>query len=225
MSTLRALHGSTVGRKLVMAVSGGFLVAFVVLHMAGNLKAFQGAEVFNHYAAFLREVGSPLVPPMSILWAMRLGLLALVVVHIWSAWTLTTESRAARRDRYRVRQSQVHSYASRTMRWGGVIVAAFILYHLLHMTVGSVHPAFVHEDAYGNLVRGLAVPWVASVYIVAVSALCLHLQHGIWSAFQTLGVADPRPRGKGRRISAAVAAVVWAGYLSLPVAVLLGIVR
>jgi len=111
------------------------------------------------------------------------------------------------------------------MRWGGVIVAAFILYHLLHLTTGWVHPDFVHEDAHGNLVRGLGAPWVAGVYIVAVSALCLHLQHGIWSAFQTLGVADPRPRGKGRRLSAALAGVVWLGYLSVPLGVLVGIIR
>ena len=208
-----------------MAVSGGLLVAFVIGHMAGNLKAFQGAESFNHYAEFLREVGYPLVPHMAVLWVIRIGLLALVGAHVWSAYTLARESQAARGGKYKVFRSQAHSYASRTMRWGGVILVLFIIYHLLHMTVGNLHPDFVHGDAHGNLVRGLSVPWVAAVYVIAVSALCMHLWHGIWSAFQTLGVGDSQPGGSGRRAAMAIAGLVWIGYLTIPVSIMLGVLQ
>ena len=225
MSTVRALTGSTVGRKVLMAVSGGLLVLFVIGHMIGNLKAFQGAEAFNHYAEFLREVGYPLVPHMGLLWIFRIGLLVVVGTHLWCAWTLSRESRAARGGRYKVQHPQVLGYASRTMRWGGVIVFAFIVYHLLHMTVGTVHPDFVAGDAHGNLVRGLGVPWVAASYGIAVTALCLHLQHGIWSALQTVGVSNPGFNVVRRPIASAIAGVVWLGYLSIPVSVLLGVIR
>ena len=225
MSTVRALTESTVGRKVLMAVSGALLVLFVIGHMLGNLKAFQGPEAFNHYAEFLREAGYPLVPHMGLLWIFRIGLIVLVVAHIACAWTLSRESRAARGRAYKVQRPQVLGYASRTMRWGGVIVLTFIVYHLLHMTAGIVHPDFVPGDAHGNLVRGLSVPWVAGSYVVAVTALCLHLQHGIWSALQTVGVSNPGFNRVRRPIAGGIAAIVWLGYLSLPVSVLLGVIQ
>ncbi len=208
-----------------MAGSGVLLTAFVVLHMLGNLKAFQGPESFNHYAAWLRELGTPMLPESGFLWVQRVGLVALVLLHIWAAWTLTSESRAARTVGYRKSRSQVLSYASRTMRWGGIIIGAFVVYHLLHMTMGTVHPQFVHEDAHGNLVRGLSVPGVALAYAVAVTMLAAHLQHGVWSAFQTLGIAGPRIDRMKRPLATGLAALIWVGYLVVPAAILMGLIR
>ncbi len=225
MSTLRALSRSSVGRKLTMAVSGAFLVLFVLLHMLGNLKAFQGAESFNHYAEYLREIGTPVLPASGFLWVQRVALILLVGVHIWAAWTPASDSRAARTVGYKKAESLALTYASRTMRWGGVIIAAFVGYHLLHMTAGTVHPEFVAHDAYGNLVRGLSVPWVALAYVVAVTMLALHLQHGVWSGFQTLGVAGPRVDRWKRAFATGLAAVIWGGYVLVPLAVLAGVIR
>jgi len=189
---MTALWRTTVGTKILMAVTGVVLVGFVVGHMAGNLKAFAGPESFNAYAEFLRDVGYPALPHTGLLWIMRLGLVVAVLIHIWAALKLTRLSRSARPVGYEKVDSQVFSYASRTMRWGGVILLAFVIYHLLHMTTGQVHPDFRHGDAYHNLISGFQSPVVVGSYLVAVAALAFHLHHGIWSMFQTLGVNNPR---------------------------------
>jgi succinate dehydrogenase / fumarate reductase cytochrome b subunit len=207
-----------------MAFTGILLVGFVVGHMAGNLKAFAGPESFNAYAAFLREVGYPLLPHGGLLWIMRLGLLAAVGLHIWAAYSLTRTSRAARVVEYRNVESQVFNYASRTMRWGGVIILIFLLYHLAHMTTGQVHPAFEHGNPYHNLVAGFQNPLVVSFYALAVSLLAFHLYHGVWSMFQTLGVTHPRYDGMRRPLAGIITAVTLIGFLAVPLAVQLGVI-
>lgn len=215
---------STVGTKILMAFTGILLVGFVLAHMFGNLKAFAGPESFNAYAEFLRDVGYPAVPHNGILWVARLALLAAVGIHIWAALSLTRLSQAARSVGYRKIESQVFSYASRTMRWGGIIILAFVIYHLLHMTTGQLHPEFQQGEAYHNLVTGFRNPVVTGAYIVAVGALAFHLHHGVWSMFQTLGASNPRYNHLRRPLAAAIAVVTFVGFASVPISIQLGII-
>lgn len=209
-----------------MAGTGALLVGFVVAHMTGNLKAFQGAEKFNAYAEFIRTFGAPALPRDGLLWIQRVGLLGVLVAHVWAAWSLTRQSHAARPVGYaRSQKSLGFSYASRTMRWGGVIILLFVIYHILHFTTGTLHPDFDHGNAYSNLVIGFSNPLVTGVYVVAVTALALHLAHGIWSAFQTLGLDNPRYEGLRRPLATAVALVVWVGFLVVPLGVAFGWIR
>ena len=213
---------SSVGKKVLMGVSGLFLLAFVVLHMLGNLKAFQGADSFNHYAEFLKDIGSPMLPHMGFLWVQRVVLLGLLILHVGLAINLARLSRAARPLRYKQNPDLGFSYASRTMRWGGIIIALFVVYHLLHMTVGNAHPDFIGGDAYHNLVAGFSVPWVVAIYVLAVTALCFHLYHGVWSVTQTFGFAGPRADSVSGTIAKVIALGLWAGYLVIPISVLMG---
>ncbi len=224
MRGIPSLWRSTVGIKILMALSGILLVGFVVGHMAGNLKVFQGAESFNGYAEFLRDVGYPVLPHTGLLWIMRVGLLAAVGIHIWSAFKLTRVSQTARAVGYRKVESQVFSYASRTMRWGGVIILVFLVYHLAHFTTGQAHPSFVHGDAYGNLVVGFQNPLVVAFYLLAVTMLSFHLYHGIWSMFQTLGADNPTYSRYRRPLAGIITAVTFFGFISVPLAVQMGVV-
>ncbi len=218
-----------------MAVSGVVLFGFVLVHMAGNLKLSQGPEKLNGYAAWLREVGTPALPPSGLLWIARLVLVVAVVAHVVSAYQLTRISRRARPERYRVRRYVTADYASRTMRWGGVIILFFVIYHLMHLTWGNVHPDFqphvVAADgsdryfAYQNVVAGFSVWWVSAFYMLAQLCLGLHLYHGLWSMLQTLGLARQSRQPWRRRMAAAFAVVVTLGNLSFPIAVLGGWVR
>ncbi len=227
MLGLLALYRSAVGKKAVMAVTGVILFGFVLLHMVGNLKLYQGPEKFNAYAEFLREVGTPLVPHGQLLWLARLVLLAAVALHLHAAVALTLLSRRARPVSYRRHRDVGASYASRTMRWGGVIIALFVVYHLAHFTWGwrPVHPDFVPGDVYANVVRGFSSWLVAGLYIAAQAALCLHLYHGLWSLFQSLGWSHPRYDRWRDAFALIFAAVVTLGNVSFPLAVLLGVVR
>ena len=206
-----------------MAISGAMLLGFVVAHMAGNLKVFQGAEKLNTYAEFLREVGAPIFGHGEILWIFRVGLIAAVGVHIVSAIQLTLQAKAARPISYKRSVHLEDTYASRTMRWGGVIITAFIAYHLMHLTWGTVHGDFVAGDVYHNMVAAFRVAPVTLAYTVAVSFLGFHLYHGVWSALQTLGINQNRNNGV-RAVSAALAVVIVVGYLSGPYAILFGVI-
>jgi succinate dehydrogenase / fumarate reductase cytochrome b subunit len=220
-----ALWGTTVGKKIVMAVSGVILVGFVIGHMLGNLKIFLGPDAFNTYATFLREVGEPLFPYSALLWTARLILLAAVVLHIVAAVELTRINWAARPRGYAVKRSIATTYAARTMRWSGVILALFIVYHILHFTVGVVgfrRGEFQHDSVYHNVVVGFSVWYVSLFYILAMAALCLHLDHGVWSMFQTLGLNSARINRALRGLSRFVALAVFAGFIAVPVAVLAG---
>lgn len=224
MGRLLELYRSSVGKKIVMALTGAVLVLFVVGHMAGNLKAFQGAAAFNHYAEGLREVGKPFLPRTGALWIVRGVLLASVALHIMAAVQLARSSRAARSVDYRKEESLAFSYASLTMRWGGVVIFLFVVYHLLHLTFGTAHADFVPGDAYHNLVVGFRNPLVSGAYIVAMGALALHLYHGVWSSFQTLGLNHPKYNRFRRPLAAAVATLVFVGFVAVPVAILAGVI-
>ena len=223
MSRPGSLYSSTVGKKFVMALSGVILIGFVVVHMLGNLKVYQGPEAFNHYAEWLREVGDPLFGRGQLLWLARIILLAAVVLHIVAAAQLTLRSRAARRAGYRKFESLTFSYASRTMVWGGVIILLFVIYHLMHLTFGNAHPAFVPGDVYRNFVLGFNQWPVSAAYIAAMVPLGFHLYHGIWSMLQTLGANNPRFNRVRRPAAALIAGFIIAGNISFPVAVLTGI--
>lgn len=225
MTWLGTFYRSAIGKKAVMAVTGLILFGFTFAHMAGNLKLFMGPEALNHYAHFLRTVGSPLLPEMTLLWIARLGLLAAVVFHIHSAWALTVMNRETRPIGYRDREFVRGTYAARTMRWGGVIIALFVVYHLLHLTTGQAHHDFRPGDVYYNMVSGFQIWWVSGFYIVANLALGLHLYHGVWSMFSSLGVTHKRYEQARRTFATVVAVVITAGNLTFPISVLLGIVR
>ena len=225
MRRVTNLYRSSVGKKVLMAATGVIFVLFVIGHMYGNLKAFYGPEAFNHYAEFLREAGYPLLPHTGLLWIFRIGLLALVVLHISSAWQVTRVSWKARSRSYKDWRPQASDYASRTMRWGGVILALFIVYHLAHLTFGWAHPDFVPADPYHNFVVGFSVWWVSAIYIVAQLALGLHLYHGLWSLFQSLGWTNARFNAWRRVFARTFAIIVVAGNISFPLAVLAGWVQ
>ena len=223
-----ALWGTMVGKKVVMAVTGVVLVGFVIAHMVGNLKIFLGPEALDSYALFLRTMGEPLVPYETLLWVARFILLTSVVLHIVAAVQLTQMNWAARPLGYVAKQSIATSYAARTMRWSGVILALFVVYHLLHLTVGMVgfeRDGFHHLKVYDNVVAGFSVWYVSLLYIVAMAALCLHLDHGAWSMFQTLGLNNAGMSPALRVLSRVLAVVVFAGFISVPVAVLAGWIR
>ncbi len=216
----RMFFGSTVGKKVVMAVTGVVLVVFVIGHMVGNLQVYLGPESLNHYAELLRELVHG-----SFIWIFRATLLAAVVLHVWAATATTLGSWSARPINYKRRQKSVEStYASRTMRWGGPILLIFIIYHLLHLTTGQAHGEFVHGDVYHNVIAGFSVWYVSAFYIVAMLALGFHLWHGIWSMLQTLGLSHPSYNGLRSAIAWLVTLLVVAGNISIPVAILTGFV-
>jgi succinate dehydrogenase / fumarate reductase cytochrome b subunit len=225
MSLFGEFFRSAVGKKAVMAVSGLILFGFVLVHFIGNLKLYEGREYLNNYAGFLREVGSPALPTSGLLWIARLVLLAAVVLHIWAAWQVSRMSLAARPEGYRRRGVVQATYASRTMRWGGVIVLLFVVYHLLHFTFGTVHPNFIEGDVYANVVTGFQVWWVSAFYIVAQVALGFHLYHGLWSLFQSLGWSHPRFNPWRRTFAHAFAWIITLGNISFPLAVLAGVIH
>ena len=217
-----------------MAVSGVLLIGFVVVHMVGNLKLYQGAAKLDAYAAWLRQVGTPALPESGVLWILRIALLAAVAVHVVAAWQLTLVSRRARPVGYTRRRSVSSDYAARTMRWGGVIILLFIVYHLLHFTWGSVHPDFQGHRmtadgkvyfVYHNVVAGFQVWWVSAFYALAQLFLGLHLYHGVWSLLQTLGLSSARSAQLQRRFALGLALAVTLGNLSFPISVLAGWVR
>ena len=211
---------SSIGRKVTMAVTGAILFGFVLAHMIGNLQVYLGPEALNHYAVFLRQVlhGAGL-------WIARAVLLVAVILHIWSATSLTLTSRKARPIGYREQKWRESTYASRTMRWGGVIILLFVIYHLLHFTTGTLHPSFIEGDVYHNFIAGFRSVPVSLFYIFAMLALGLHLRHGLWSMFQTLGVSHPRYIRAARIGAWAFAILIVIGNISFPLAVLAGIVR
>ncbi len=222
------LYRSTIGKKAIMAVTGLLLVGFVIAHMAGNLQVFIGAAKMNAYASFLKSLGE-------FLWLARLVLFLALVLHVLMAWQLTRIKRQARPVDYAQRSPQVSTVASRTMRWGGVLLLAFIVFHILHFTTGTVFPAastpdamypvFSHSDVYGNIISAFRTPWVVAFYVVAMLFLMLHLFHGAWSSVRTLGLTKPSNHPLHRRISTVIAIVVWLGFSVIPVAVLLGVIR
>ncbi len=214
-------YGTSVGKKVVMAVTGFIVFGFVTVHMLGNLQLFLGPEKLNAYARFLKS--SP-----AVLWAFRGTLLLAAALHILSATQVTLQSWAARPEGYAVQRFRETTYAARTMRWGGPIIALFVVYHLLHFTTGQLHPTapqFVATDVYNNVVYGFQVPWTAAVYLVAVAMVGLHLYHGVWSMLQTVGAAHPRYNRWRRVLAVTFALLVTGGMMAVPISVLAGWVR
>jgi succinate dehydrogenase / fumarate reductase cytochrome b subunit len=210
---------STLGKKVVMGVTGLIMIGFVVLHMAGNLQVFIGADKLNAYGAMLHG------PLHEITLILRVILLASLALHVVAAVQLTLLDRAARPIGYAKKVAQAATPASMTLRIGGVVLLVFIVLHLLHFTTGQIHPDFIEGDVYHNLVSGLSRPLVAVLYIVAMAAVGLHLYHGAWSSLRSLGAAQPRPNPLHRPIARVIAVVVWLGFTIIPVAVLLGVLH
>jgi succinate dehydrogenase / fumarate reductase cytochrome b subunit len=225
MAAAVAIYRSSIGKKAVMAISGFIGYGFVILHMIGNLKVFEGPEGFNHYAEFLRTVGEPAVPERTLLWIIRLVLLAAVTAHVISAIQLTRQGMESRPQNYQVKRRVQASFASMTLRWGGVAIFLFLIYHLMHFTFGNAHPNFISGDAYHNVVSAFINPLVVAVYLLAVAALAIHLYHGVWSIFQTLGLNNERTDGLWRGLAVASAVALFVGFSVVPVAVVTGLVR
>lgn len=220
---LGRVFSSSIGQKAVMAVTGIILSGFVLMHMLGNLAAFKGADMhgvhaLDAYGAMLRQVPAAL-------WAFRGVMLLAVVLHVWAYLMLTRTSWAARPSGYDKTNYREASYASRTMRWTGPLLAAFIVYHLGDLTVGAFNPGFEEGAVYRNLLASLQRTGIAVFYLVALGALALHLWHGIWSLFQTLGLNQPRHGSLGRRVATVFTLLVVLGFAMVPLAVLFEILR
>lgn len=211
---------STNGKKVVMAITGVMMFAFVVGHLLGNLQVFEGPEKINAYARFLRF-------DITLLWLIRSTLIAAIVLHITATIQLALRNKRARPIGYSRKEAINSSYASRTMYWSGPIVLAFIILHLLQFTAGVLHPeaAFVPGDVYHNMVAGFQVWWVSAWYIFAIILLGLHLSHGLWSMFQSVGWTNRRQLPWLKHVAQTIAVIIVLGYISIPISILLGLVK
>ena len=216
-AVLRFWH-SSVGKKAVMAVTGLAMIGFLIIHALGNLQVFSGPLKINEYSAALRRLGP-------LLWIARGGLIVALVLHVVAAYQLTRRKQIARPVGYEVQEPQISTVAARTIRWGGVLLLVFVVLHLLHLTFGTIHPAFDHKDVYGNLVAGFQIWWVTLLYLAAMVGLGLHLYHGTWSSIRTLGLTRASGDPMKRRLAAVLAWVLYLGFSIVPIAVLAGIVR
>ncbi len=213
MQRALTLHQTTIGKKVIMALSGAVFVGFVIAHFLGNLQLYLGPEAINGYAEKLRSLGP-------LLWVARIVLLLALVAHISAAFALWSRNKAARSSRYKQRKDLATDYAARTMYWSGPILLLFIAYHLMHFTILPAHPG----DVYRNVVEGFSNPLIAGVYIAGNVALGFHLFHGIFSAFQTLGANHPRYNPLRRDVAIAISAAITLGNISFPISVLAGFV-
>ena len=215
------LWRSSLGKKFLMAVTGVILFGFVIGHLVGNLQIFidDGGKAIDAYARFLQE-------SKAALWTMRLGLLAAVGLHIACAIALTKQNRAARPEPYRFKDYREAGYAARTMMISGPLIALFVIYHLGHFTTGHfAPPGFVHANVHANMIAGFKVWWASVAYIVAMILLGMHLYHGGWSMFQSVGINHPKWTPVLKRGSAVMAFLITIGYISIPLAIWAGIVK
>jgi succinate dehydrogenase / fumarate reductase cytochrome b subunit len=216
---------SGVGKKWMMAVSGIVLLGYVLAHMVGNLKVFFGESHLNEYAEWLRDLGEPAFPRSFVLWVMRVVLAGAFVLHIVAAYQLTRMNQKARPVRYQSKRDYVAAnFASRTMRWTGIIIALFVVFHLLDLTWGPANPDFVRGDVYDNLFNSFERVPVAIAYIVAMVALCFHIFHGAWAMFNSLGINNPKYNDWKRGFAAAFALVILVGNVSMPLLIVTGAV-
>jgi succinate dehydrogenase / fumarate reductase, cytochrome b subunit len=218
MKRLWLLWDSSVGKKVIMAVTGLIMVAYLITHVLANLLVFQGPATINAYSAFLHGTGGAL-------WAARLVLLAALVLHIIAAVQLAARQVEARPAGYAGgRTPQVSTWASRTIRWGGALILIFLVYHILHFTVGTAHSNFLAGNPYHNVANGFRNPLVVLVYLIAMAAVGLHLYHGVWSSGRSLGVSPPSPHPLRRTIALTLALLIWLGFTIIPIAVYAGVV-
>jgi succinate dehydrogenase / fumarate reductase cytochrome b subunit len=221
--TPKAAKTNSVFKKVVMAVSGLVMLLYLIAHVVGNLKVFAGRESFNSYSEWIRTVGEPAVPNQTVLTIVRFVLIIAVVAHFWAAVSLWRQAKRARPQAYVTKKAVAQSYASRTMRWGGVIVLLFIVWHILDLTTGTVNP---DGDAspYDRLVASFSNPFSTAFYVLALILLGMHLRHGIWSATQTLGQSNKRRERTVNAFAIAFSTVLIAGFLLVPLSVLFGLV-
>ena len=224
-SWLGPFFTSDIGMKWMMALTGAGLLAYVLVHMIGNLKIFLGPEDLDHYAEALRTLLYPIVPEGGVLWLFRIGLLAMFVVHIWSATVLTLRNWKARgKIRYEAkRQYSAVNYANRTMRWGGTIILLFVIFHVADLTIGSANPEYVHGAVYNNVLYSFQRWYVALFYVIAQIALAFHIYHGAWSMFQSLGLSNPRYNDWRRWFAVAFALAILIGNSLIPISVQFGL--
>ncbi len=207
------------GKKAVMAVTGVILVLFIIEHMAGDLLVFGGPEKLNAYSHFLKHT------IIEVTWVLRAGLFVSLVLHVVAAIQVAVASRAARPVGYAVKKDIATSYAARTMRWTGPLLLVYVVYHLMMFTFLTTGPGYSSTDVYRNVVLAFSVPWIAGVYVAAMLMLGLHLYHGTWSMLQTLGAGRAKQPALRRTVAPAFAILVTAGYVSIPLAVLAGLVK
>ena len=218
---------TTIALKILMAVSGAVFLAFVLLHMYGNLQAFAGHDAFNDYAEHLRTFGQPMLPYTGLLWVIRIGLVTALVVHVFAAATLWRRARAARTVQYVMKKRTGATFASGLMRWGGVTILLFLVWHLLNFTVGKVNvTGGPTDDPYNLLVDTFDTWWITVIYLVAMAMLGAHLHHGIWSAAQTLGwTSHERSRVVAKQIAFTTAVIIAGGFSLVPIFVLAGVIE
>ena len=225
MNILLRIFTSTLGKKFLMAITGAGLFLFVIGHLVGNLQIFLGSEAINRYGHFLQTTPE-------ILWPARVGLLAFVIIHIWTSIALTIENRGARAQQYEVKELVKASLASRTMIWSGLIIAAFVCFHLAHYTLLIIHPEFRDlrdangwHDIYRMMVIGFSNGWVSGFYVLSIGLLCIHLGHGVGAMFQSLGLKNEAYATSIDRCAIVAAVLIFLGYISIPLAVLAGVVK
>jgi succinate dehydrogenase / fumarate reductase cytochrome b subunit len=223
-SPLLTIWQSSIGKKAVMAWTGLIMVLFLLLHMLGNLKIFFGPADFDGYAHYLRTIGTPILHDVWYLWIQRAVLVVVVVLHFTAAGQLSRRDLKSRPVKYVHGQRPKATFATHTMRWGGVILLLFIVWHLLDLSAGVVNPGFHAGDPYGNIVADFSHWWPNVIYIVAMLALGLHINHGFWSAAHTTGVNNKLRQGLIRGIGTTLAVVITAGFIAVPVGVMTGLV-
>lgn len=222
MEKVLTLYDTSIGKKAVMALTGLVLFGFVIGHCLGNLQVYLGAATFNKYAASLKAMGG-------LLWAVRVGLAMVFVVHIVTATQLALKGRRARPQRYKMKPPEIAStYASQTMYWTGPLLALFVAYHLAHFTYpGIAFGNYVHSthNVYANVVNGFSVPWVSSLYIAGQLALGVHLYHGAWSLLQSVGISNTLKNDRWRSAAQALAMAIVVANITIPLAVVFGVVE
>lgn len=216
---------TTVALKIVMAGTGIIFLLFVLAHMYGNLMALGGQQVFDDYAHHLREIGEPMLPYSGFLWIMRVVLLVSLVLHVAAAIALTRQARGARSQRYTMKKAVGSTLSSRTMRWGGVALFAFIVFHLLQFTTLTIEVGGSFDSPYERVVAGFSAWYIVLIYVVAMIALGMHLRHGIWSSIQTLGWSSRTREPALRATALVIALVVVVGFLAPPLAIAVGIIN
>ena len=215
---------NSVFKKVIMAVSGIIMLLFLIAHMIGNLHVFQGAKSFNSYSRWLRTFGEPALPPRTLLTIIEVVLVVAVIAHMWAAISLWRQAKRARPQSYVTKKSVAQSYTSRTMRWGGVIIGLFIVYHILDLTFGVANPDGTDSTPYDRLVASFQNPIATTVYVITLILLGMHLRHGIWSATQTLGQSNRRRERTVTVFAIVFSTLLIAGYLVVPAAVVFGLV-
>lgn len=217
---------SSIGLKVMMAVSGIIFVLFVLAHMYGNLKILAGHAAFDEYAHHLRTMGEPLLPYSGALWLVRIVLIVALVAHVYSAFTLWKRAQGARSDRYSVKKAAAASLSSKWMRWGGVAILLFVVFHLAQFTFMWINVGGTFQSPAERVVTAFGVWWLTLIYVVALLALAMHLHHGVWSASQTLGFTNTaRSRSIAKGLGVFIAVVTVVGFLIPPLGILFGAIK